>query len=43
MKLWGQDNRETRIMACMIDNPKAVFREQMKSWAGGFDYWEICD
>lgn len=42
-QLWGSDIRETRILACMIDDPETVTEEQMERWAEDFDYWEICD
>ena len=42
-QLWESDIRETRILACMIDDPEMVTREQMESWAEDFNYWEICD
>ena len=43
MQLWRTDTRETRILACMIDDPEMVSEVQMDSWAGDFDYWEVCD
>ena len=42
-KLWELDIRETRMLACMIDDPDVVTEEQMERWAKEFDYWEICD
>lgn len=42
-QLWATDNRETRILASLIDDPKLVMPAQMDSWAADFDYWEICD
>lgn len=42
-QLWAAGYRETRILACMIDDPKQVTSEQMDRWAAEFDYWEICD
>lgn len=42
-ELWEIDTRETRIIASLVDIPKAVTPEQMDIWASGFDYWEICD
>lgn len=41
--LWESDIRETRILACMIDEPKMVTEEQMEQWVMDFDYWELCD
>jgi len=41
--LWQINNRETRILASMIEEPAAVTEEQVEVWAASFDYWEICD
>ncbi len=43
LALWEIDNRETRILASMIADPKLLTEKQMESWAECFDYWEICD
>lgn len=43
LKLWELDFRETKILACMIDDPKMVSSEQLNEWVLEFDYWEICD
>ncbi|MBW2617968.1 MAG: DNA alkylation repair protein [Deltaproteobacteria bacterium] len=42
-QLWAEGFRETRIVASMIDDPKALTEEQMEEWAAGFDSWEVCD
>lgn len=42
-KLWESNIRETRILACMTDDPEMVSEEQMENWVKDFDYWEICD
>lgn len=42
-QLWASNIRETRILACMIDDPKMVTEEQIERWVKDFDYWEICD
>ena len=42
-QLWDSDIRETRILACLIDDPKLITDEQMEQWVRDFDYWEICD
>jgi 3-methyladenine DNA glycosylase AlkD len=42
-KLWELDYRETKILACMIEDPKLVSSEQMDNWVMEFDFWEICD
>ena len=41
--LWEMDYRETKILACMIEDPKLVTSEQMDNWVVEFDFWEICD
>ncbi|MBP1945866.1 DNA alkylation repair protein [Methanobacterium petrolearium] len=43
LKLWEKGYRETRILACMIEDPDLVTSEQMDEWAADFDFWEICD
>lgn len=43
LKLWKLDFRETKILACMIDDPKLVSSKQLDDWVLEFDYWEICD
>jgi 3-methyladenine DNA glycosylase AlkD len=42
-QLWESDIRETRILACLLDDPKLVSEAQMERWVQDFDYWEICD
>jgi 3-methyladenine DNA glycosylase AlkD len=42
-KLWKLDFRETKILACMIDDPIMVSSRQLDEWVMEFDYWEICD
>ena len=42
-KLWAKKTRETRILACMIEDPSTITEEQMEDWVKEFDYWEICD
>ncbi|ADZ08708.1 hypothetical protein Metbo_0456 [Methanobacterium lacus] len=43
LELWELDFRETKILACMIDDPKMVSSDQLNAWVLEFDYWEICD
>lgn len=43
VQLWEAGYRETRILACMIEDPKKVTSQQLDLWAAEFDYWEICD
>ena len=42
LALWKINNRESRILATMIDDPKQLSEDQMEAWAMEFDYWEIC-
>ena len=43
LDLWDLNFRETRIIACMIDDPDVITESQLESWVNDFDYWEICD
>ena len=43
VQLWKQNNRETRILASMIDDPARATEQQLDDWVKEFDYWEICD
>ena len=43
LALWKKDNRETRILATLVDEVDKVTKEQMERWTLDFDYWEICD
>ncbi|MHA1125813.1 MAG: DNA alkylation repair protein [Candidatus Heimdallarchaeota archaeon] len=43
LRLWEKNNRETRILASMIADPKMVTEEMMEQWVLEFNYWEICD
>lgn len=42
-QLWASGIREARLLACMLDDPKAVTEEQMERWVADFDSWDICD
>ncbi len=42
-QLWEAGYRETRILACMVEDPQEITSEQMDRWVAEFDYWEICD
>jgi len=42
-RLWEADYLETKILACMIEEPKLVNGEQMDKWVLEFDSWAICD
>jgi 3-methyladenine DNA glycosylase AlkD len=43
LALWSTGNHEARLLACFVDDPASVTREQMETWAGDFDSWDICD
>ena len=42
-RLWETGIHEARILACLIDDPECVSNDQMESWAGDFDSWDLCD
>ncbi|MBK5092076.1 MAG: DNA alkylation repair protein [Actinobacteria bacterium] len=42
-ELWASGIHEARILAGMVDDPKAVDEEQMYNWARDFDSWDVCD
>ena len=42
-QLWASGIHEGRILAGMIDDPKAVTEHQMESWVKDFDSWDVCD
>lgn len=42
-ELWKIDNRETRILAGMVDEPELVTEDQMEKWVKDFADWEVCD
>jgi 3-methyladenine DNA glycosylase AlkD len=43
LKLWDSKIHDARLLACFIDDPKKITREQMDAWAKDFDSWDICD
>jgi 3-methyladenine DNA glycosylase AlkD len=43
LKLWDSKIHDARLLACFIDDPKQITREQMDAWAKDFDSWDICD
>jgi len=42
-KLWESGIHEARILACMIDTPNLVTKEQLERWVNDFDSWDVCD
>lgn len=41
--LWSTGIHEARILASMVDEPRAVTKEQMETWAAEFDSWDLVD
>ena len=41
--LWKTGWHEARILAVLIDDPRAVTPEQMDRWAADLDSWDLCD
>lgn len=42
-ELWRHGYTETRILACMIDDPKLMSEDQMERWVLEFNSWDVCD
>lgn len=42
-QLWEINSQETRILACMIEDPKKVSKQQIDNWVKDFDFCEIYD
>lgn len=43
LKLWSSGIHEARILAGMVDDPKATTEKQMEEWVKDFDSWDVCD
>jgi len=43
LALWQIPARETRILACMIADPRQVDEELLEAWVQDFNNWEVCD
>lgn len=43
LDLWASEIHEARILACLVDEPKKVTRQQMDDWVGDFQSWDVCD
>lgn len=43
LELWKSGYHEARIIASLIEKPEKVTPQQMDSWAGDFDSWDVCD
>jgi 3-methyladenine DNA glycosylase AlkD len=42
-ELWASGIHEARILAGMVDDPKAVDENQAEAWVCDFDSWDVCD
>ena len=42
-ELWASGIHEARILAGMVDDPKAVDEKQADAWVRDFDSWDVCD
>lgn len=42
-KLWNAGYGDTKILACIIEDPKKVQEDQIEKWAHDFDSWDVCD
>jgi len=42
-QLWEAGIHESRILACLIDNPREVTERQMDRWVSDFNSWDLCD
>lgn len=43
LELWQSGIHEARILASLVDDPKQVTVDQMETWTGEFDSWDVCD
>jgi 3-methyladenine DNA glycosylase AlkD len=43
VRLWNSGIHDARLLACFIDDPAKVTRDQMDVWANEFDSWDLCD
>jgi 3-methyladenine DNA glycosylase AlkD len=43
LALWATGQHEARLLACFVDDPKAVTEAQAEAWAEDFDSWDLCD
>lgn len=43
LELWATNIHEARILASLVDEPQALTRGQMETWAADFDSWDVCD
>lgn len=43
LELWQSGIHEARILASLVDDPKAVTEEQLEAWVMEIDSWDVCD
>jgi 3-methyladenine DNA glycosylase AlkD len=43
LALWSTGIPEARIVASLVDDPRAVAEPQMERWVVDFDSWDVCD
>lgn len=43
LELWQTGIHEARILASLVDDPKAVTEEQLEAWVVEIDSWDVCD
>ncbi len=43
LELWRSGVHEARILACLVEDPGQVTEEQLDSWVGEIDSWDVCD
>jgi 3-methyladenine DNA glycosylase AlkD len=43
LELWQSGIHEARILASLMDDPKAVTEEQLEAWVVEIDSWDVCD
>jgi 3-methyladenine DNA glycosylase AlkD len=42
-KLWRSRIHDAQLLACYIEEPKKVSREQIDTWIGDIDFMDLCD
>ena len=43
LQLWTTGNHEARVLASVVDLPRAVTSAQMDAWIQEFNSWDLCD
>ena len=43
LALWATGHHEARLLACFVDDARAVTEAQAEAWADAFDSWDLCD